>query len=161
MNTVLTLGTFDLFHPGHVELLEQCARIAGPEGTVHVAVNPDWFVTEFKGRAPVQTFLERSRMIASCVFVDEVHTTPGPDCRPIIDELSPDFVVIGKDWASRDYYGQLGIDETFLAERACSVVYIERAGDFSSTDLKARVRALDPVADIRDLKAATLTQGYL
>lgn len=138
--SVLTLGTFDLLHPGHVHLFETCARIAG--GTpVHVAVNPDEFVEQFKGRRPVQTFDERTRMVSACQFVTTVHATPGHDARPLIDDVRPDFIVIGKDWASRDYYGQLGVTQDWLDERGVVVLYVERVGDLSSTELKERVRA--------------------
>jgi cytidyltransferase-like protein len=139
MSTVLTLGTFDLLHPGHVHLFETCRRIAG-NGEVHVAVNPDEFVAEFKGRTPVQSFVERARMVGACRAVDEVHATPGADATPLIDALEPDFVVIGKDWAARDYHAQLGAGAAWFDERDIVIVYVERVGDLSSTLLKARVR---------------------
>jgi glycerol-3-phosphate cytidylyltransferase len=139
VSTVITLGTFDLLHPGHVHLFRQCRRIAG-DGTVHAAVNPDGFVESFKGRRPVQHWIERRDMVASLRFVDHVHVTPGADVRPLLDEVQPDFIVIGKDWAGRDYYGQLGIDQAYLDELDAAVVYLERVGDLSSTELKARVR---------------------
>ena len=43
---VLTLGTFDLFHEGHVNLLARCRMLAGRNGLVVVALNPDEFVEQ-------------------------------------------------------------------------------------------------------------------
>jgi cytidyltransferase-like protein len=51
--TVLTIGTFDLLHVGHLELLAGCRELAGGSGSVVVAVNRDAFVERYKGRRPV------------------------------------------------------------------------------------------------------------
>lgn len=141
MSRVITLGTFDLLHLGHIHLLQICRRIAGSDGQFVVAVNPDHFVKEFKGREPVQPFAERAGMVAAVRGVSEVVPTPGADAKPLLERFKPDFIVIGKDWADRDYYGQLGIDQEWLDTHTCVVLYIERVGDLSSTELKERVRA--------------------
>ncbi len=140
MPDVVTLGTFDLLHPGHQHLFRLCHRLADG-GVVHVAVNPDGFVERFKGRRPVQSYEERSSMVAASRWVHQVHETPGEVVRPLLDRLRPAFIVIGKDWADRDYYGQLGVDQDYLDGIDCAVLYVERIGDLSSTELKSRVRA--------------------
>lgn len=139
---VLTLGTFDLLHTGHLHLFKKCAELAGDGGEVIVAVNPDEFIKQFKGKYPVQTFLERQEMVASCRWVDVVIQTPGPDASALIDDIDPHFIVIGSDWAPpKDYYGQLGISEQFLTDRAISLVFLDRLPFLSSTNLKERVRS--------------------
>lgn len=141
MPTVLTMGTFDLPHVGHFYLFEQCKKIAGPEGQVHVGVNPDEFVSKFKGRPPVQSFLERRTILAGCKWIDSIHQTPGSDAKPLIEEVAPDFLVIGVDWAPpKDYYGQLQITPEWLAGQGIALLFLDRLGEHSSTNLKARIR---------------------
>lgn len=141
MAVVLTLGTFDLPHSGHMYLFEQCRRIAGRKGKVHVAVNPDAFILEFKGRAPVQTWEERVSILHAIKYIDNLWETPGPDAKPLIGSINPDFLVIGSDWAPpKDYYGQLQITQEWLAERNIALLYLDRIGEHSSTNLKARIR---------------------
>lgn len=141
MSTVLTLGTFDLMHPGHVHLFRQCRGIAGDDGKVVACVNRDEFIEQFKGRRPVQTFEERSELVRACRYVDDVYATPGPDAKPMIDSVLPDFLVIGVDWAPpKDYYAQLQITPEYLAERNIALLFLDRIGGYSSTELKARIR---------------------
>lgn len=142
VNVVLTMGTFDLFHAGHVFLLEQCRKLAGPTGKVVVALNADAFVREFKGEAPAHTLHQRTRILGACRHVDEVvENTGGHDAIPTIVAVKPTLLVIGQDWALKDYYAQLGIDQHWLDDKAISLVYIPRpVGAESSTDVRRRVR---------------------
>jgi cytidyltransferase-like protein len=140
-NNVLTLGTFDLPHAGHMYLFEQCRKIAGREGWVHVAVNPDEFIEEFKGRPPIQTYMERVAILSSNKNIDRIYPTPGADAKPLIEEVNPSFIVIGVDWAPpKDYYAQLQITPEYLAERGIGLLFLDRVGGHSSTNLKARIR---------------------
>ena len=141
MATVLTMGTFDLPHAGHMYLFQQCRAIAGAEGKVHVGVNPDEFIQEFKGRLPVQPLDERLAILNAVKYIDYLHHTPGPDARPLIERVSPDFIVIGVDWAPpKDYYGQLQITQEWLADRHIALLFLDLLGDLSSTNLKASIR---------------------
>lgn len=142
MANVYTGGTFDLFHEGHLELLEACKRISG-DGKVIVAVNTDEFIERFKGRKPVQSTRERMRMLESCRYVDYVITNVGEE-RSIdtIDEWNVDrryvidVVAIGTDWAGRDYYGQMGFTKEWLDERNIILIYVDRRTGQSTTNLK-------------------------
>ncbi len=122
-------------------LFEQCKKIAGPDGEVHVCVNPDDFIARFKGRAPVQTWEERVAILHAVKYIDRIWETPGEDAKPAINAINPDFLVIGSDWAPpKDYYAQLQITQEWLAERHIALLYLDRMGDHSSTNLKARIR---------------------
>lgn len=140
--TVYTGGTFDLFHAGHVALLKQCRKLARPEGRVVVALNGDAFIASFKHRAPVMTYAEREAVLTACSYVDEV--TPnlaGRDSRPTIESVRPDYIVIGLDWAQRDYYQQMGFDQAWLDERNITLLYVAHAhsSGLSTTDIRARL----------------------
>ena len=135
---VWTGGTFDLFHPGHVHLLAKCRDIADV-GAVTVAVNTDEFVARFKA-PPVQTYMERIEVVQACRHVDYVQRNDGTDQAGLIRACDAAAIVIGDDWQGRDYLGQLGITEEFLARYVINVIYIPRLPQLSSTDLKKRVR---------------------
>lgn len=140
MAVVLTMGTFDLFHAGHVELLKQCRKIAGPEGSVIASVNASNFVEEFKGRAPSQTTEERLTLVSACRYVDNTFVLRGQDAKPSIKSIKPDFIVIGSDWAGRNYHEQLMVDYKFLSDVGTSILYLDRWSPHSSTELKERIR---------------------
>lgn len=140
MATVLTMGTFDVGHQGHFYLFEQCWKIAGKGGRVVVGLNRDEFVAEFKGKPPVQSYTERYALLNGCRWVDTIHPTPGSDAKPLIEVIDPDFLVIGSDWAFKDYYAQLQITQQWLRDHDIALLYLDRLGDLSSTRLKARIR---------------------
>ena len=134
---VYTGGTFDLFHAGHVRLLARCAEL----GAVTVALNTDEFIAEYKGKPPVMSFDERREVLEACRFVDDVVANiGGADSRPSIEMVKPDLVVIGSDWARRDYYEQMGFDQDWLDARGIGLCYIPYTKGISTTDIKTRMR---------------------
>lgn len=134
-----TGGTFDLFHAGHVDFLRVCSKIASG-GRVVVALNPDAFIEEFKGKAPVLGFAERRAVLESCRYVTEViENWSGADSKPAISLVKPDFIVIGDDWAHKDYYAQMQFTPEWLDERGISLLYVPRQRDLSSSQVKSRV----------------------
>ena len=134
--TVYTGGTFDLFHSGHASFLERCAQI----GSVTVALNTDEFIKDYKGKAPVMSYAEREAVLLSCRFVDRVIPNfAGADSRPTIELISPDFIIIGSDWARRDYYAQMKFDQDWLDARGIALCYIPYTQGISSTQVKRRM----------------------
>src|SRR5690606_23381944 len=123
-------------------LFQQCRKIAGSDGVVNVAVNPDEFVEEFKGQRPIQSYAERRAILSANKYIDNLFPTPGPDAKPLIEIIKPDFIVIGSDWAPpRDYYAQLDITQEYLYQKGIGLLYLDRVGEHSSTNLKERIRA--------------------
>lgn len=139
---VYTGGTFDLFHPGHVFLLEQCRELAGPTGAVVVGLNTDEFVEAYKGIVPTMTFAERRRVLHACEFVDlVVSNVGGADSKPALEVVRPDLIAIGEDWAARDYYAQMGFDPLWLAERSIVLKYLPHLPGHSSTRIRKSLSA--------------------
>lgn len=135
----LTLGTFDPVHSGHIGLFKQCRRLAGPEGKVIVGINTDVFVLEYKRTMPLLPEEVRYDLISNLSMVDQVVLNHGGSTQAdLIAELHPDLLIIGLDWAFKDYYGQLGITQEWLDERDIQLVYVHRTGEWSSTELKMR-----------------------
>lgn len=134
---VLTLGTFDLFHRGHVQLLARCAALADG-GRVIVGLNTDAFVREYKGRPSVVSFADRAAVLLACRYVDDVIAN-GRDAKPAILASKAQAIVVGDDWKERDYLGQLGVTQAWLDRQAIRIVYVPYTQGISSTEIRARV----------------------
>jgi cytidyltransferase-like protein len=136
---VYTGGTFDLFHAGHVNFLRQCDRIAGG-GEVVVGLNPDEFIYDYKGIAPVYTYTEREQLLLGCKYVTKVvPNVGGRDSTIAIEQVDPDFIVIGSDWAKKDYYSQMGFTQKWLDDRGIILIYVPYTENISTTYLKERI----------------------
>lgn len=136
IKTVYTGGTFDLFHHGHANLLRQCYKI----GRVVVSLNTDEFIKEYKGKPPVMTYEEREKALLSCRWVDEVvPNTGGADSKPAIESVKPDFIVVGSDWAKKDYYAQMQFTQEWLDERDITLLYVPYTLNISTTEIKNRL----------------------
>ena len=133
-------GTFDLIHSGHIRFLRACRRIAGDEGQVVLALNTDEFVETYKGKAPVMTYDERKTVLLACKYVDDVvPNLSGADSKPTILNVEPDFIVIGDDWAKKDYYAQMQFTQDWLDEQGIQLVYVPYTQGISTTELKKRI----------------------
>ena len=142
-SVVYTGGTFDLFHAGHVKFLKQCKAIAGVDGRVVVSLNQDSFIETYKGKAPVMSFGERRDVLLGCRFVDEVVPNyAGQDSKITILMVKPDFIVIGDDWAKKDYYAQMQFTQDWLDQWGIGLIYVPYTAGISTTDLKKRIAGL-------------------
>ncbi len=140
-NRVLTLGTFDILHSGHLWLLKVCSMVAG-DGEVIVGVNTDEFVSEYKPSPPILTLAERTDMLQATMYVDRVYPNPGGnEQKGLISLLKPAFIVVGDEWSSRDYYGQLGLTKEWLFKQNITVLYAAHPGTMMphTSDIKKRI----------------------
>lgn len=128
---VLTIGTFDLLHCGHIRLFRRAAQF----GELHVGVNSDRFVKEYK-RAPKDPLDVRLRRVAAIRSVHAVHENDGPGI-DLIRELMPDLIAIGSDWLERDYLQQIGTTADELVALDASVLFLPRTPGVSTTQLRA------------------------
>jgi len=134
---IYTGGTFDLFHSGHVNFLKRCAAM----GRVTVSLNTDEFIAEYKGRPPIMTYDQRRIVLEACRYVDQVVPNKGgADSKPAILEANPDMIVIGTDWARKDYYKQMKFDQDWLDQHGFALCYIPYTDQISTTILKQRAR---------------------
>jgi glycerol-3-phosphate cytidylyltransferase len=136
---VYTGGTFDLFHAGHVKFLQRCAEF----GRVTVSLNTDEFIEAYKGKPPVMSYEERAEVLLACRYVHNVVPNfDGADSRTAIEYVQPDLIIIGSDWAVRDYHKQMGFTQEWLDTRDISLVYVPYTKNISSTDIKNRLKNL-------------------
>lgn len=140
--TVLTIGTFDLLHPGHLELLRECHKLANP-GKVVVGLNKDSFVYRYKGYDPILSFEERRECLLACRYVDAVvPNLKDEDASACIELVRPDIIAVGSDWEHRDYMGQLGNRARMMIDfEHIEVIYVPRSDPpkISSSIIKQKI----------------------
>lgn len=127
MKTILTYGTFDLFHIGHLNLLKR-ARELGDR--LIVAVSTDEF-NATKGKTTLMPFEHRVELVRSVRFVDEVIAESNWEQKiSDVQKHKVDVFVMGSDWQGKF---------DFL-KPYCEVVYLPRTDNVSSTDLKKAIQ---------------------
>jgi glycerol-3-phosphate cytidylyltransferase len=140
---VLTIGTFDMFHQGHYNILQFCQDLASP-GCLTIGVNSERFVKDFKGEWPTNPL--ESRM-ASCRAFGDVIENDGRGSELIQywhrrtamianEAMWLPFVVVGSDFARQDYYARVCMTPDEFDELGISLVYRPYTQDVSSTILK-------------------------
>lgn len=135
---IYTGGTFDLFHRGHANFLRQCKEIGD---YLIVSLNTDDFIFRYKGQYPIMTYEDRKEVLLSCRYVDEViPNTNGEDSKPAILSVKPKFVIIGSDWAKKDYYKQMNFTQEWLDENDIILLYIPYTENISSTLIKDKLK---------------------
>jgi len=127
--TVITYGTFDLFHVGHLRLLQR-AKVLGDR--LIVAVSTDEF-NEMKGKKTIIPYEQRAEIVANIKCVDLV--IPEKSWEQKTDDIKKydvDFFVIGEDWKGKF---------DFLKEN-CKVIYLPKTKGISTTQLKSAIKNL-------------------
>lgn len=134
---IYTGGTFDLFHKGHVNLLKWCKSLGNH---VVVSLNTDEFIQGYKGKPPIISFDDRKDVLLSCKYVDEVIPNyGGEDSRFAILSIMPNIIVIGSDWAHKDYYKQMGFTQEWLDQYGIGLCYVPYTWDISTSKIKAKI----------------------
>ncbi len=129
MTRVITYGTFDFFHVGHVRLLKRLADL-GDE--LYVCVSSDEF-NAVKGKKSAMPYEERAEIVGACRYVDRVF--PEHDWAQKEQDIvkhNIDIFAMGDDWAGKfDHLSSL-----------CKVVYLSRTEGVSSTQIREYQKAL-------------------
>jgi len=124
---VITYGTFDLFHIGHLNILKRAKALGD---YLIVAVSTDEFNTG-KHKQCVYPYSHRAQIVEAIRYVDEV--IPETSWEQKIDDIrkhSIDIFVIGEDWAGKF---------DFLKDY-CEVVYLPRTKSISTTSVRNTVK---------------------
>lgn len=128
MTTIITYGTFDLFHFGHVRLLK---RLRDLGDRLVVGCSTDEF-NATKGKKTIIPFDQRQEVLASCRYVDAVFPeTRWDQKRDDIVAQKADIFAMGDDWAGR-------FDDL---QDIVRVIYLPRTAEISSTDVKKALSA--------------------
>lgn len=129
---VFTSGSFDLFHVGHLNILERSAAL-GDE--LIVGVSTDELIQRYKGMPPIIPFEQRVRIVSSlkCVtrVVKQVKLTEVAQLK----EEDIDIVTIGNDWENKYLEGL----EWMKQQPGKKVVYFPYTPGVSTTGIKKRI----------------------
>lgn len=125
---VITFGTYDLFHIGHVNILERAKQL-GDE--LYVGVSSDALNFKKKQVYPMYTEDDRMKIIGSMKCVDHVFLEESLELkRHYIEEIGADVLVMGDDWEGKfDFCKDL-----------CEVIYLPRTPDISTTLIKKKIK---------------------
>jgi glycerol-3-phosphate cytidylyltransferase len=125
---VVTFGTFDIFHVGHLRLLEK-ARAMGTH--LVVGVSTDKLNFDKKGRYPVYSEDERKEIILSLKCVDSIFDEESLEKKgEYLEKYNADYLVMGDDWEGKfDVYSKI-----------CEVVYFQRTPAISTTEVIEKIR---------------------
>jgi len=127
MKKVITYGTFDLFHYGHLKILER-AKSYGDY--LVVAVSSDEF-NAIKGKKCTYSYEHRAEIVKAIKFVDEVIREDTWEQKIIdIEENKIDVFVMGNDWKGKF---------DFL-KNYCRVEYLTRTPNISTTEIKHTIK---------------------
>ncbi|EIQ8866844.1 adenylyltransferase/cytidyltransferase family protein [Campylobacter jejuni] len=128
MKNVITFGTFDLFHYGHLRILERAASLGDK---LIVGVSSDSLNFAKKHRYPIYSEQERLNIISSlkcvsCVFLEEALELK----RDYLLKYQANILVMGDDWKGKfDCFNGI-----------CDVIYFERTPSISTTEIIERIK---------------------
>ena len=125
MKKVLTYGTFDLLHVGHIELLRRAKELGD---YLVVAVSTDEF-NAIKGKKAYYDYESRKRIVEAIKYVDLV--IPQNTWEQKLDDVRNydiDIVVMGDDWANSNRFDYL--------KEYCELVFLPRTEGISTTKIK-------------------------
>ncbi|MDE5996397.1 MAG: glycerol-3-phosphate cytidylyltransferase [Eubacterium sp.] len=125
MKRILTYGTFDLLHYGHIEILRRAKALGD---YLVVALSTDEF-NESKGKIAYHSYETRKKMLEAIRYVDLVIPENTWEQKANdVKEYHIDTVVMGSDWAGSDKFDYL--------KDYCEVVFLERTPGVSTTMIK-------------------------
>ena len=137
---ILTYGTFDMFHIGHLELLKRL-KLLGDK--LIVAVSTDEF-NEIKGKKTIIPYAQRAKIVEAIRYVDMV--IPENDWKQKVTDIKKynvDIFAMGHDWEGK-------FDEL---REYCEVVYLPRTEGISTTALKQQLNKISEI-NIEDINKA-------
>ena len=129
MKKGITFGAFDLFHAGHILMLEEAKSVCD---YLIVCIQSDPSLDRKEKNKPVQSVVEREIQVSACKFVDEVliYDTE-QDLLEIIETIDWDIRIIGVEYKDKEFTGR---------EQTLDKCYFnKRPHNFSSSELRERV----------------------
>ena len=144
MKRILTYGTYDLLHYGHIRLLKRAKELGD---YLIVAVSTDEF-NDIKGKKSYHNYETRKKMLEAIRYVDLV--IPENTWEQKIDDIKKyevDVVVMGSDWADSDKFEYL--------KEFCEVIYLDRTEGISTTKIKKELGLQNPINGLDQIPEPT------
>lgn len=146
MKRVFTSGSFDLFHIGHLNILEKSAAL-GDE--LIVGVSTDELIEHYKGMRPIIPYEQRARIVASIKCVTKVVKQTRLTEIAQLQRENIDIVTIGDDWKGKYLEGL----EWMKRQPGKEVVYFPYTPGVSTTQIKSTI-----IKSASDIIAAALSR---
>ena len=128
MKVGITFGAFDLFHAGHILMLEECKTVCDH---LMVCIQRDPSIDREYKNSPVQSLVERQIQVKACVYADEILVYESEkDVMDILHGLRWDVRIIGEEYRNKQFTGR---DETLD-----KCYFNKRSHSFSSSELRER-----------------------
>lgn len=128
-----TDGTFDLFHVGHLNLIETAKSYCE---SLIVAVHGDEVVKEEKPNSPIIGEEDRRRIVAALRDVDRAEITRFRDKKRLWELYHFDVIFIGDDWKGTERWNRF---EKELGELGVDVIYVPYTKGISTTEIRKRI----------------------
>lgn len=133
MKRILTYGTFDLLHYGHIRLLKRAKELGD---YLIVALSTDEF-NNLKGKKAYHNYETRKKMLEAIRYVDLVIPEENwEQKRQDVLEYKVDTVVMGSDWKDSDKFDYL--------KEICDLVYLDRTEGISTSKIKKELGLQEP-----------------
>ena len=140
MKRILTYGTFDLLHYGHIRLLKRARELGD---YLIVALSTDEF-NAIKGKKAYHDYETRKMMLEAIRYVDLV--IPENNWEQKKDDILTykiDVCVMGSDWAGSDKFDYL--------KEYCEVTFLERTEGISTSKIKEDLGLKEPIDNVNQL----------
>ena len=128
-----TTGVYDMFHVGHLNILE---RAKAQCDYLIVGVSTDELVEREKHKTPIIPFADRCRIVAACRYVDQVVEQPDKNKMGAWQRLHFNKMFVGSDWKGSDAWRRY--EEEFSAV-GVEIIYLDHTDGISSTILRERL----------------------
>lgn len=130
MKRIITYGTYDLLHYGHINLLKRAKALGD---YLIVGLSTDEFNSKEKNKKCYFTYEERKTLLEAVRYVDLVIPETGWEQKRVdVQKYDVDTFVIGDDWAGKF---------DFLKEEGIEVVYLPRTPEISTTQIKENLNS--------------------
>jgi len=140
MKVGITFSAFDLFHAGHVKMLEDAKRECD---YLICALQTDPTIDRPEKNRPVQSVVERYIQLKGCKYIDEiVPYATEQDLEDVLRSFKIDVRIIGDEYKEKNYTGR-----TYCEEKGINLYYNKREHRFSSSELRREVQTKENLKD--------------
>jgi len=123
---IITFGTFDLIHIGHINILKKAKYYNNKNNKLIVGISSDEFSFQKKNKYPIYNQNQRKEILESLRFVDQVFFEESFDKkREYIINNNANILIMGNDWEGKfDEFNDI-----------CKVIYLPRTPSISTTEI--------------------------
>lgn len=135
MKIGITFSCFDLFHAGHVKMLEECKRNCD---FLIACLQTDPNIDRPNKNKPIQSIVERYIQLKGCLFIDEIvpYSTES-ELLEILQSFKIDIRFIGEDYLDKDFTGK-----QFCLDNNIEIYYNSRKHNYSTSLLRNKLKSL-------------------